>query len=338
MEHTQVVEQSRTQHKSLLEHAKTLVTDELAEVELRLKQDADSAPQVAASAYRHMLDGGGKRLRPLIVLLAAEATGRCNGQALQAAVAIEQVHLASLMHDDVVDEARSRRGRDSVRVLLGNLQAVLAGDYLVARIYRQLAQQDSGRMLSVLAEAVVHMCQAELDAAQWHGKVPTEAQYLRTISGKTAALMQAAAHLGGLCVGASGPLQQALRRYGHNLGVAFQIRDDLSDLYGNPAALGKPTGQDLQAGLFTLSVIYALEQPGAESLQRLIEQFIAQRPEPEQTAQATQIVEHLGGREYAQQRMDHYAQGAQQALAALPQVEAVAALSQLADYVVACSQ
>lgn len=338
MKRIQTIDRSRSQHQPLLERIKAPVADKLAEVELRLNQDAEDAPELAASAYRHMLRAGGKRLRPLIVLLAAEATGECNGQALQVAVAVEQVHLASLMHDDVVDEARDRRGQATARALLGNLQAVLAGDYLVAHIYHQLAQQDGPRVVSVLTEAVVQMCQAELCAAQWRHKTLTEAEYLGIMSGKTAALMRVGAHLGGLCAGADGPCQQVLRRYGYNLGVAFQIRDDFLDLYGDPTALGKPTGQDLQAGQFTLPVIYALQQPGAEPLQQAIDEFITRRPEPGHVTQTAQLVERLGGREYAEQRMGYYAQQAQQALAALPESEALAALSQLADYVIARSQ
>ena len=285
-----------------------------------------------------MLEGGGKRLRPLIVLLAADATGECNGQALQAAAGVEQVHVASLMHDDVVDEAYNRRGRATVRALVGNVQAILAGDYLIARVFEQLSQQDGACIVSVLAGAVVRMCEAELDAAQLRDRAPSEAQYLRTISGKAAALMEAGAQLGGLCAAAPEAVQEVLRRYGHNLGMAFQIRDDLLDLYGDPAALGKPIGQDLAAGQFTLPVICALQQPGARPLQELIEQFIVRRPEPEQVAQATELIERLGGREYAEHRARHHANQAQAALTKLRESPAREALSQLADYVVVRNQ
>jgi len=319
--------------RTILQEISLPVAGQLAEVELRLEWAEEGAPPAAARAYRHMLQGGGKRLRPLVLLLGAEAIGEYNGRVLQAAVAVEQVHLASVIHDDVVDNTRSRRGRDSVRMLLGDRHAVLVGDYLVAHIYRQLAAQDDSRVVSVLTETIVQMCLGALQEMQWRYQAATEPDYLRAISAKTAVLMQASARLGATCAGADPRMEQVLGRYGYDLGIAFQIRDDLLDLYGDPAILGKPIGQDLQAGQFTLPVIYALQQPGADPLQELIEQFIVQRPESKQAAQATELIERLGGREYAEYRARHHADQAQGALAELREGPARNALSRLADYV-----
>ncbi len=321
--------------RTILQEISLPVAGQLAEVELRLERAQEGAPPAAVRAYQHMLRSGGKRLRPLIVLLGAETTGEYNGRVLQAAVAVEQVHLASVIHDDVVDNTRSRRGRDSVRMLLGDRQAVLVGDYLVAHICRQLAAQDDSRVVSVLTETIVQMCLGALQEMQWRYQAATEPDYLRAISAKTAVLMQASARLGAICAGADPRMEQVLGQYGYDLGIAFQIRDDLLDLYGDTVALGKPIGQDLQAGQFTLPVIYALQQPGADPLQELIEQFIiVQRPESEQAAQATELIERLGGREYAEHRARHHVDQAQAALTELRESPARDALSRLADYVV----
>ena len=320
--------------RTILEEISFPVAGQLAEVELCLERAQDGAPPAAARAYQHMLRSGGKRLRPLVLLLGAEAIGEYNGRVLQAAVAVEQVHLASVIHDDVVDNTRSRRGRDSVRMLLGDRQAVLVGDYLVAHIYRQLAAQDDSRVVSVLTETIVQMCLGALQEMQWRYQAATEPDYLRAISAKTAVLMQASARLGAICAGADPRMEQVLGRYGYDLGIAFQIRDDLLDLYGDTAALGKPIGQDLQAGQFTLPVIHALQQPSADPLQELIEQFIVRRPGSKQVAQATELIERLGGREYAEHRARHHADQAQAVLAELGESPARETLSRLADYVV----
>ena len=305
------------------------VAHELELVEGELRQVVNSAPELF-DAIADQLVLRGKRLRPLTLLLCARV-GPEAPAAVSLAVAVEEVHLASLLHDDVLDGAELRRGRPSAPAALGIRRAVLAGDYLAAAAYQQLMDLRDTEVVAALSHAVLRMTRAEVVATSAAGQLLSEAQYLDLISGKTAELFAAAAYLGAVAGHAPQETAEQLRSYGHDLGVAFQIRDDLLDLYGDSHRLGKPVGHDLAAGLYTLPVIHAAESAGGAALR---ERLVALRETPEEARlveASAALTRELGGTQYAEQVMRRYAE---QATAALPELPTRPALVGLAAYAV----
>jgi geranylgeranyl pyrophosphate synthase len=309
------------------------VADALA---LAQQQLAELVPAVAGDpareVYLQMLGAGGKRLRPLLALLSCAAAGGDAAEAVRVAVAAEVIHLASLFHDDVIDEAEERRGQPSVRQRWGNRAAVLVGDLLVAEVFQRLAEQLDGSSASLLARAVGEMSRAELACAAASPE-PTEEHYRRNIQGKTATLMGAVCEAGARCA-ASEAAARHLRQYGRKLGEAFQISDDLLDLYGEAEVVGKPALQDLRRGQWTLPVLYALRQGTPEQGRALRESLSAATWDPRAAREAADLAAALGGRDYGRQIAEGLAAEAQEALAPLSPSPARDSLTQLADYVV----
>jgi len=317
----------------LLHQLAAPVAAERAEVEDRLAQlVSGDGGGLAWTAYHHILQAGGKRLRPLLTLLSCAAAGGDAAEAIGLASAVEVIHLASLIHDDVIDEADERRGMPSARERWGNRTSILVGDLLIAEIFYRLSTQFERAALSILAAAVVRMCQAEI--GQGDGlTTPDERAYYINIEGKTAALMAASCEVGAVAAGPGAPAG-ALRRYGENLGLAFQITDDLLDLYGDPERLGKPVRQDLRRGHVTLPVIAALDAAGPDE-DAALRGLLARSAGGDMTAatEAAQMAAALGGRAYASERAAESVAAAREALTALPETPARASLEALAEYV-----
>jgi heptaprenyl diphosphate synthase len=226
----------------------------------------------------HLITAGGKRLRPLLALAAATGGQRpATEDDLLGAVAVELVHLASLYHDDVIDEATMRRNVESVNGRFGNLVAIVAGDYLLARS-AAIAAGLGTEIAGLLAITLGHLCQgqvAEVRAAYQVGR--TRDDYDQAIAGKTAALMATSCRIGALTGGRPGPEVEALTHYGRSLGMVFQLRDDILDVIGTDEQLGKPAGQDLAEGIYTLPVLLALRDPDTgPELRQLLGQPLAQ--------------------------------------------------------------
>lgn len=314
------------------------VAAELQLVQRRLDTLVTDVSGLVSAGLRHVLSAGGKRLRPLICLLSAQAG--CGEQpppervdlAVTCAVVVELVHTASLLHDDVVDEGDMRRGRETARARWGNPVSVLLGDYLAALAYRSLCVEGCVPALEELSLATQEMCQSELTHADRHGQPPDEDIYLSIVSGKTAALIRAAATTGAWAAGANDAMAR-LGEYGYCVGMAFQIGDDLLDLYGDPAQTGKACGSDLASGLVTLPVIRALAVDTSGELAPLVAEIESEGVDGQRGARIATLVESLGGREYAQMRMRAYASAAQGALGTLPESAACSALHDLADFV-----
>jgi heptaprenyl diphosphate synthase len=215
----------------------------------------------------HLVQAGGKRIRPTLTLCAAYAAGGGDGtaddDAVTGAVAVELVHLGSLYHDDVIDEAETRRGVPSVNARWSNIVAILAGDYLLARA-SGLAASLGAPVAALLAATIGELCRGQvLELQHLFDVTRTEEDYASAIEGKTATLFGTACRIGGMVSHADEPTLDALTRFGTHLGLGYQIVDDCLDLTGTDAALGKPAGQDLVEGIYTLPVIYALaEDPG----------------------------------------------------------------------------
>lgn len=291
----------------------------------------DTVGGLAPVAYRQALAAGGKRLRPLMTLLSCVAAGGEGERAISLAVAVEVLHLASLIHDDVIDEAEERRGKPSARQQWGNRAAVLIGDFLVAEVFQSLAKELERKSLALLARTVGDMCRAELAHSNSPAE-PDEDTYRRNIQGKTAALVGTVCEAGALAA-ENETATTVLREYGRKLGEAFQITDDLLDLYGETAVIGKPVRQDLRKGHWTLPIIVALRVGAPEQAERLRQLLAQARHDDEAALQAAALAEALGGRAYAVDLAAELVSEAQRALLGLPPSPARDRLGELADYV-----
>ncbi|HEX6312148.1 MAG TPA: polyprenyl synthetase family protein [Acidimicrobiia bacterium] len=244
---------------------------DLARVEARLDETVRHHDRLLGDVASHLATAGGKRVRPTLTLCAAYAATTPAGdpaeaatpEAVTGAVAVELVHMGSLYHDDVIDEAETRRGVPSVNARWSNIVAILAGDFLLARA-SSLAASLGAEVAGLLADTIGELCRGQVLELQHLFDVDrTEADYASAIEGKTAALFAAACRIGGMVTGVGEADLEALTRYGHHLGMCFQVVDDVLDITATDAALGKPAGQDLVEGVYTLPVIYALAESDA---------------------------------------------------------------------------
>lgn len=256
--------------------------EDLARLEPCLRDAVRSGDAFLEEVTTHLIDAGGKRLRPGLALAAATG-GEGGGQEddLQGAVAVELVHLASLYHDDVMDEATLRRNVESVNARWGNLVAIVAGDFLLARS-AEIAASLGTEIAGLLANTLGRLCQGQLSEVRVAFNTRrTEDQYFEAIAGKTAALMSTSCRIGALTGGRPRPEVDALSAFGRSFGIVFQLRDDLLDVVASDEELGKPAGQDLAEGIYTLPVLLALRDPGiGPELQALLGRPLAQ-PERE---------------------------------------------------------
>jgi heptaprenyl diphosphate synthase len=235
----------------------------LGRVERALKAAVAAEDPFLTEVAGHLVDAGGKRLRPsLVVATAAALEAEVTDEVVQGAVSVELVHLGSLYHDDVMDEASQRRGVESVNHRWGNLVAILAGDFLLARA-SEIAASLGTEVAALLARTIGQLCEGEVSQLQYAFDTDrSEAAYFRAVKGKTASLLATSARVGALVAGATAAEVEALTSYGTAFGVAFQIWDDVCDLVATEDQIGKPAGHDMVEGTYTLPVIRALALPG----------------------------------------------------------------------------
>ncbi len=227
----------------------------------RSESPVDMVPEVA----NHLLDSGGKRLRPMLTIASAQAFGRAGGNEVRFAAAVEFMHNATLLHDDVVDESTMRRGRPAARTIWGNQASVLVGDFLLGQAFLMMVESNDLEALGVLAKAASVIAEGEVFQLAKAGDLETTAQdYEKIIHAKTATLFEAATEVGAMAGGADPAARRALAEYGRELGMAFQLVDDVLDYGGARGSLGKNTGDDLREGKMTLPVILALAAGTAE--------------------------------------------------------------------------
>jgi heptaprenyl diphosphate synthase len=240
------------------------VTARLDLIEAALEKSVTSDIELVSDAARHLIRAGGKRFRPLLVVLAGHFGDSSAEEISRGAVAIELTHLASLYHDDVIDEADHRRGTPSVNATWDNTVAVLTGDYLFAKA-SEISAELGTEVSRLLAETIGKVCEGQILEAEITGRVDaTEEEYTEVIRRKTAALISTSCRLGGMLSGVAPDDVERLSRFGMALGMAFQLSDDIMDLTADEATLGKEPGVDLREGVYTLAVIYALEDGNGE--------------------------------------------------------------------------
>jgi heptaprenyl diphosphate synthase len=246
----------------------------LSRVESALLAATSAEDPFLSEVAGHLAKAGGKRLRPALVVAAARACGTADPlpeEVVKGGVAVELVHIGSLYHDDVMDEAPSRRGVQSVNSRWGNLVAILAGDFLLARA-SEIAASLGTEVAALLARTISALCEGEVSQLRYSFDTGRpEAAYFASIGGKTASLMATSARVGGLVAGAPRRGVEALTQFGHALGMTFQIWDDIRDLVASEEELGKPAGHDMVEGTYTLPVLRALTVPGVgEDLRSLL--------------------------------------------------------------------
>jgi heptaprenyl diphosphate synthase len=235
----------------------------LARVEVTLVEATTVEDRFLTEVAGHLVNAGGKRLRPALVVASALAAGAdVDARVVDGAAAVELVHLGSLYHDDVIDQADSRHRVDSVNARWGNLVAILAGDFLLARA-SEMSAALGPEVAGLVAATIARLCEGEVAQLQAaFNPARTEASYLQAVEGKTASLFSASCRIAGLVTGVPRSWVDALSAYGRALGVAFQIWDDIRDLVGTDDQLGKPAGHDMVEGTYTLPVLRALAEPG----------------------------------------------------------------------------
>ncbi|MFE3836021.1 polyprenyl synthetase family protein [Rhodobacteraceae bacterium PA1-206B] len=310
---------------------------------IRSRMSSEHAPRIP-EVTAHLIEAGGKRIRPMLVLAAAHLCGYPQEDAdegarqdhLKLAATVEFIHTATLLHDDVVDESRQRRGRPTANLLWDNKSSVLVGDYLLARAFQLMVEPGNLRVLDILANASATIAEGEvlqLTAAQ--DLATTEETYLKVVRGKTAALFSAATESGAVIAGADEDRVRALFTYGDALGIAFQIADDLLDYGGASAVIGKNVGDDFRERKLTLPLIKAIAKADAE--ERAFWARVIEKGDqaPGDLEQALAIMARHGALEAARADALGWAGAAKAALADLPDHPLRATLADLADYVVA---
>ncbi len=297
-------------HDSTPIPAAQLVATDMREVDAVIRRRLTSDVALVNQIGEYIIGAGGKRMRPMLVIMFARALGFRGAEQHELAATVEFIHTATLLHDDVVDESSLRRGRQTANALFGNAASVLVGDFLYSRAFQMMVSVNRMRVLEVLADATNVIAEGEvLQLMNMHDPDIAVSEYLRVIRFKTAKLFEASARLGAVLADASSDVEEACAAYGRSLGTAFQLVDDLLDYEGNTAELGKNVGDDLREGKPTLPLLIAMER-GTAAERDLIRHAI-EHGEVARLAEIVEIVRHTGAiaatREAARREADQAA-------------------------------
>ena len=306
-----------------------LVADDMLRVNDAIRNRMTSEIPLIPELAGHLIAGGGKRMRPMLTLASARLVGYSGSRHHGLAAAVEFIHTATLLHDDVVDESSLRRGRQTANAMFGNAASVLVGDFLYSRAFQMMVDAGEMRVMQILADATNVIAEGEvLQLMNMHDPELDEAAYLRVIRAKTAKLFEASSRLAAVLAGADAQTEAHCADYGQALGAAFQIIDDVLDYEGNAAELGKNLGDDLREGKVTLPVICTLQRCSADEA-ALIREAI-ENGNTDHLEQIIAIVRRCGGLDDARQAAQVEAQRAIDAARALPSNEWSQAMADLA--------
>ncbi|MGC9292374.1 MAG: polyprenyl synthetase family protein [Acidobacteriaceae bacterium] len=312
-----------------------LVRDDLHAIEQDFEQSCVSDISSIMEIAEYLRAGGGKRIRPSLLLLAAKSLGYKGTSAVRMGAVVEMVHSATLVHDDIIDEADMRRGRPSPNKKWGSSKCVLTGDWLYMQAFRMALDERNFRILDLLINLTQQMVEGELLQIELQGHAIQEQEYYELIYRKTACLFCVCMQLGCVLAGAAPEVEEQMGEYGRNLGLAFQVVDDVLDLTATEEVLGKPTASDLREGKATLAVVHALENGTAEdraAIHAVLEDRSFRRVSHERILD---ILHRNGSMDYAMQAAYAYAEAARAAAAILPESEYKRALLWVPDFVVA---
>ncbi len=308
------------------------IRSELEIVEEELMKVVKAPDPLLADTATHLIKAGGKRLRPAFSLFGGKFGTFEINKVLPLAVALELIHMATLVHDDVVDSAMTRRGVLTVKAMWGNKISTHIGDYLFGQSLILLSSYAGTIIPPVLADTSVKMCEGEIyQISASYDTSQTLRNYFYRIKRKTALLIAASCQLGAVTCGAPPETHLALRRYGNHVGMAFQITDDILDMTAEQRRLGKPIGADIRQGIITLPVIYALKN--SKERQALLELIVKPTKSDEEVFQAISIVKECGGLEYSSGIARHYISKAKKELDPLPDIPVKETLKTIADFI-----
>jgi octaprenyl-diphosphate synthase len=307
-----------------------LVRDRLGEVETLFRENLASPVGIVAEIGEFVAESGGKRIRPTLHLLSARLCGYQGSRDVLLAAVLEFIHCATLIHDDIIDFATTRRGAVSTNHRWGNDVAVLFGDYLFAKAMAMALQAESLPIMRKLADVTLRMTEGEMQQTRYAGRIDlTEHEYLGLVERKTAALFGCCCELAGMLAGVDPPRTAALRRYGRGLGMAFQLVDDLLDFTGDPEAMGKPAASDLREGKATLAVIDLLAAGPPEARPLVLHVMGGCDPGSAELARLTELLRESGAFARARRRAAGFAELAVAELAGFPDGPARRALGDL---------
>ncbi len=312
-----------------------LLRDDLAALEGEFGQDTISGVQAITEIGEYLRNGGGKRIRPALLFLSSKLFNYQGHGAIRLGAVVEIIHTATLVHDDIIDEAKTRRGRPAANTQWGNSKCVLAGDWLYMQAFKIAVQERNFHILDTLIELTQQMVEGELLQMEKLGQLITLDEHFDLIYRKTACLFSVCMKLGAILGGATQAQEEALTKYGHDLGMAFQIVDDVLDLTASADVLGKPVASDLREGKVTMAVIHALERCTAEE-QAKIEMILRDRTFDRVThSEIMDILQRYKSLDAASARAAEYAASARKAICSFPDSEIKRALLWAPEFVVA---
>ncbi len=315
----------------LLTTSMSLVSEEMLEVNRTIEKRLDSDISLINEMSEYIIQSGGKRLRPLILLLCAKCCGYQGTKHVQLATVIEFIHTATLLHDDVVDDSGTRRGKPSANHVWGNGASILVGDFLYSRAFEIMIATDSMEVMRIMASATNAIAEGEvLQLMNSLSSGTTENQYMDTIKRKTAKLFESAAHIAGVISGQNREINRCLAGYGLHLGISFQLIDDILDYIADDSLIGKDLGDDLAEGKLTLPLIHALERVDPQHRQSLCDAI--ENRDRKQISDILEIVKSTGSIEYTLDKAYSHAEAARNFANQLPQNQYRDALVSLAEF------
>lgn len=318
-----------------MQAALALIGEDLRQVEEQFRKDLESEVPLIRKVGEYVLASGGKRIRPAMLLLAARLCNYQGHQAIPLASVVEFIHTATLLHDDVVDNASLRRGLASANTLWGNEASVLIGDFLFSKSFSLMVAAGSLDVLRVMSRATTVIAEGEVLQLLYTGDVElTEEQYIEVVRAKTAVLLSAACQCGAILGGVSAEQEQALADFGMELGIAFQLMDDLLDYTASEEEFGKSIGHDLEEGKLTLPLIHALRSCTDDERSTVAEIVEKDELTPEDFCQVSGIVQSYNGIDYTAAKARQCVDNCTQLLSCFPAGVCKDALIELAEYVV----
>ncbi len=314
-----------------MENLKRLLASDMAAVDAVIRARLHSEVALVNQVGEYIINSGGKRLRPALVLLSAQAFGFSGKHHHELAAVVEFIHTATLLHDDVVDESELRRGRETANALFGNAASVLVGDFLYSRSFQMMVEVGEMRVMQTLADATNVIAEGEvLQLLNCHDADVDVANYMRVIHCKTAKLFEAAMRLGAILGKASAAEEESVSRYGMHLGTAFQLIDDVLDYSADEAQTGKHLGDDLAEGKPTLPLIYAIQHGSKE--QAAVVRGAIEQGDVGKFAEVLAIIRDTGALEFTRQQALRETEAACEAIASLTDSKYKQCLLELADF------
>ena len=310
------------------------VADLFARFQREFSQSLQSEIRTIQSAIEKIHLSNGKQIRPLLLLLTAKACGQPTLFSVEFAVLVEMLHTASIIHDDVVDETKQRRGLPSLNAIYDNRIAVLVGDFILSDTLARANKSGENKIVAIIAMLCRNMVEGEIKQLEILDEIViSEKEYMAALEKKTAALLAACTEIGAMTAGVDYDIQVKCRQFGHLLGCSFQIKDDIFDYFDNQN-IGKPSGNDIREGKITLPLLYALESTPTAEKTVYLDILKNRQFTPENIASLVEFARSKGGIEYAERRMMEYKQNAVEIIKTFTPSEAVNSLLLLADYIV----